>query len=110
MDRYLLKNIIIIILVLVNGFLLASLVMHYTAGARVQRQTEEQLAALFAADGIQLDADILSQDPPPPALSLSRDPEREREAAAFFLGSPLTESGQDGDVVTYSSARGAALS
>ena len=108
MDRCLLKNIIIIILVLVNGFLLASLVMRYTASAQVQRQTEEQLAALFAADGMELNEDVLSQDPPPPVLSLSRDQEREQAAAAFLLGSRMTESGEDGDVVTYSSDRGAA--
>ena len=108
MDRCLLKNIIIIILVLVNGFLLASLVMRYTASAQIQRQTEEQLVALFAADGMELNADILSQDSPPPVLSLSRDREREQAAAAFFLGSRPTESGQNGDVVTYSSDRGAA--
>ena len=84
MDRCLLKNIIIIILVLVNGFLLASLVMRYTASAQIQRQTEEQLVALFAADGMELNADILSQDSPPPVLSLSRDREREQAAAAWM--------------------------
>ena len=73
MDRYLLKNIIIIILVLVNGFLLGSLSMRYWSAAKAQDQMEEQLVALFASDGMELDPDIISQDAPPSSLSLSRD-------------------------------------
>ena len=51
MDRYLLKNIIIIILVLVNGFLLGSLSMRYWSAAKAQDQMQVQLVALFASDG-----------------------------------------------------------
>ncbi len=83
-DRYLLKNIIIIILVLVNGFLLGSLSMRYWSAAKAQDQMEEQLVALFASDGMELDPDIISQDAPPSSLSLSRDLDREQAAAAFF--------------------------
>lgn len=68
-DRYLLKNIIIIILVLVNGFLLGSLSMRYWSAAKAQDQMEEQLVALFASDGMELDPDIISQDAPPSSLS-----------------------------------------
>ena len=108
MDRYLLKNIIIIILILVNAFLLASLAMRHTQSALLRHRTEEQLVELFAADGMELSEDVLDQSAPPPVLSLSRDPEREREAAAFFLGAPLAASGQESDTATYSSAAGAA--
>ena len=85
MDRYLLKNIIIIILVLVNGFLLGSLAGRRTESLRIERETEDQLVALFAADGMELNAEVLSQDDPPASLSLSRDLEREQSAAEFFL-------------------------
>lgn len=108
MDRYLLKNIIIIILLLVNGFLLISLASRYTESARIQRETEEQLVELFAADGMTLDADIISQDPPPTPLSLSRDLEREQAVAEFFLGPNLSQREQSGDVYTYSSEAGVA--
>ena len=57
MDRSLLKNIIIIILVLVNGFLLASLFMRQTSAVQFRQQTEEQLTELFAADGVTLEPD-----------------------------------------------------
>lgn len=108
MDRSLLKNIIIIILVLVNGFLLVSLASRYTESARIQRETEEQLVELFAADGMTLDADVLSQDAPPPLLSLSRDAEREQAVAQFFLGPHLSQREQTGDVSIYSSEAGVA--
>ena len=54
MDRYLLKNIIIIILVLVNGFLLGALTLRQTAENRSRRQAEEQLVELFASNSITL--------------------------------------------------------
>ena len=68
MDRYLLKNIIIIILVLVNGFLLGSLAVRQTSENRSRRQSEEQLVELFAADEITLDIDAISHQDPPLSL------------------------------------------
>ena len=47
MDRYRLKNIIILILVLLNGFLLFSLGQRRTAEQNAFRRTAEQLSALF---------------------------------------------------------------
>lgn len=108
MDRYLLKNIIIIILVLVNGFLLGSLALRRAAVIRARERTEEQLVALFAADGMELEGDLISQETPPPALSLSRDLERERAAAAFFLGSGAVRSSQGGDAYSYTTETGVA--
>ena len=108
MDRYLLKNIIIIILVLVNGFLLGSLAGRRTESLRIERETEDQLVALFAADGMELNAEVLSQDDPPASLSLSRDLEREQSAAEFFLGDSLSQRQQSNGDSTYSGAAGVA--
>ena len=91
MDRYLLKNIIIIILVLVNGFLLGALTLRQTAEDRSRRQAEDQLVELFAADSITLDPGAISEEAPPASLTLLRSREREREAAVFFLGETLTQ-------------------
>ena len=55
MDRRQLKNVIIIILLLVNGFLAGSLVSRSTAARTAQSRSAQQLAELFDADGIQLD-------------------------------------------------------
>lgn len=108
MDRCLLKNIIILILVLVNGFLLGSLIVRHTATAQARRQAEEQLVALFAADGMELSPDVISRETPPSPLSLSRDLQREQAAAAFFLGKDLEQRDMGGGSYTYSSAVGAA--
>lgn len=108
MDRYLLKNIIIIILVLVNGFLAGSLVGRHTESVRIRQETEAQLVSLFAADGMELNPDILSQDAPPALLSLSWDLHREETAAAFLLGDRLTLREQSGSSSTYVSPVGVA--
>ena len=47
MERFQLKNIIILILLLMNGFLLASVVQRRSAEQDAFRRTAEQLVALF---------------------------------------------------------------
>ena len=86
MDRWRLKNVIILILLLVNGFLLGSLAMRKTAEQASFRRTAEQLAALFEADGMSLDVYAISQDQPPTGVSLTRDAALEAKTAAFLLG------------------------
>lgn len=108
MDRYLLKNIIIIILVLVNGFLLGSLAVRQTSENRSRRQSEEQLVELFAADEITLDIDAISHQDPPVSLSFTRDTQRELEAAVFFLGEEVVQENQGGGINTYTSSLGTA--
>lgn len=108
MDRYLLKNIIIIILVLVNVCLLGSLAMRQTSAANSRRQTEEQLTELFAADGMTLEKDAFSNKTPPTALSLTRSTQLEREVAAFFLGSSVIQEDQGGGTYTYTGPSGVA--
>lgn len=106
MDRYRLKNIIILILLLVNGFLLGSLSMRQTSEKASHRQTAEQLSVLFAADGMALDADDVPSAPPPAGLTLSRDLELEARAAAFFLGKNPIQSQQGGDIYAYTGSDG----
>ena len=108
MDRSLLKNIIIIILVLVNAFLLASLLLRQNSALHSQRQTEEQLIELFAADGMTLEKKALSQKTPPSSFVLNRSIAREREAAAYFLGSNLIQEDQGGGTYTYTGDSGVA--
>lgn len=109
MDRYRLKNIIILILVLVNAFLLASLIVRKTSEYNARKLAVTQLVELFAADEIALSPDAISTDTPPSSRVLTRDTALDREVAAFFLGSDLSSSDQGGDIYTYSSSRGAAI-
>lgn len=109
MERSRLKNIIILILVLVNVFLLASLLSRKSAETTSRALAAEQLAALFAADSISLDTDIITYHTPPASKDLTRSVEREREAAAYFLGDPLLYADQGGSIYTYTGNRGAAM-
>ena len=109
MERYRLKNIIILILVLVNGFLLVSLLMRSASSRSARAAAEEQLVALLAADGVTLDPDIISYELPSPGYSMARDPEAERRVASMLLGNPLASSDQGGGITTYTGGRGAAM-
>lgn len=108
MDRYLLKNIIIIILVLVNGFLLGSLALRQTAALDSRHQVEEHLVALFAADEMSLPADVISRKTPPDPLILSRSIPHEQAVAHFFLGKDAVQEDQGGGTYTYTSSIGMA--
>lgn len=109
MDRRRLKSVIILILLLMDLFLLGALVYRRTAARSLQEQAAEELSALFAADGIQLDPGVISQSTPPNGRSLTRDVSLDRKAAAFFLGKALTPYDQGGGIFSYTSSAGAAL-
>ena len=109
MDRFRLKNIIILILVLLNGFLLVSLAQTRRAERNTLRRTEEQLVALFREDGMTLEPRAVSQDAPPDGVSLSRDTALEEQAAAFLLGKSPSASDQGGGIYYYAAAAGEAL-
>lgn len=108
MDRYLLKNIIILILVLVNAFLLGSLAMRQSSAEDARRQTQEQLTELFAADGMTLEKDAFSTKTPPSPLTLTRSTQLEREVAVFFLGGNVLQEDQGGGTYTYTGDSGVA--
>ena len=89
MDRSRLKNIMILILLLVNIFLLASLAIRATASRSARERANQQLTALFAQDNMTLHPEAISRETPPASLALTRSSARERQAAAFFLGKNL---------------------
>lgn len=109
MERYRLKNIIILILVLVNAFLLASLSIRKSAEQDAFRRTAEQLVALFEADGMTLDIYAISRDMPPDALTLARDTTLEQKAAGYLLDGSPTGNDQGGGIYEYRTAAGTAL-
>lgn len=104
-----LKNIIIIILALVNLFLLGSLLSRQHAQQESRQRIREQLVALFAADGVSLPADVISFQPPLTGGTLVRDVEHDRAVAACLLGEGLTYADQGGGIYAYESDRGAAI-
>lgn len=108
MDRRQLKNVIIIILLLTNGFLAGSLVYRSTAARAALDRSAQQLVDLFDSDGIQLDPGIIPKETPPAGRILTRNSSLERSAASRLLGGSLRSSERAG-VFSYSGARGAAL-
>lgn len=109
MDRFRLKNIIILILALLNGFLLFSMAQRRASEREAFHRTAEQLVALFAGDGMTLDAGAISRDDPPDGVALTRDAALEARAAAFLLGDSPASSDQGGGIFHYAGAAGEAL-
>ena len=109
MNRSRLKNIIIIILLLLNGFLLGSLAIREAAVRSARSRTAEQLIALFAEDDMILSGDAISADTPPSPLSFTRDAAREEAVAAFFLGENSIKDSAQGSLHTiYTGEHGTA--
>lgn len=109
MDRSRLKQVIIVILVFLNIFLLISLAMQRSAEQTTHRRLEEQLILLFSADGMTMEEGTLPREEPPSALTMSRDAAREREAAVHFLGEAVRYEEQGSGVVSYAGEAGTAL-
>ena len=104
-----LKNIIILILALVNLFLLGSLFSRFSARRESREQTTDQLVELFAASGITLSREAVTFQPPPAGGTLTRDTDQDRQMAGLLLGEGLSYSDQGGGIWSYDSAAGAAV-
>ena len=109
MERFRLKNIIILILVLLNGFLVSSLAQRRTAERDAFHRTAEQLAALFEENGMTLEPGAVSRDLPSDGVALARDTALEERAAAFLLGDALSVSDQGGGIFHYAGPAGEAF-
>lgn len=108
MERYRLKNIIILILALLNLCLLGILALRVSAELSSRRQAREQLVSLFAAAEMTLDADLISDETPPPSLTLTRDEAEEQAMAAYLLGGTPARTDQGGGLFSYTGEYGAA--
>lgn len=109
MERYRLKNIMILILALLNVFLLAALAVRGTEARTVQRVQQQELVSLFAADGVVLDASLIPKETALTGCTLTRDETLEQKAAALLLGERAERTVQGGGICTYTSEGGAAV-
>ena len=108
MASYRLKNIIILILALTNLCLLGLLALRVTTGYSSRQEATEQMAALFAAEGVALDPDLVPGTVPPAGLTLARDSGEERKLAEFLLDDALLTA-DSGGVRTYQGQNGTAV-
>ena len=110
MESSRLKNIIILILALTNLCLLGLLATRLITGSAAQAEARDQMVALFAAEGVSLDADLIPDDTPPAGLTLIRDAGEERKLAEFLLGDALIAASTAAAASAASRAAGAAPS
>ena len=109
MESTRLKNIIILILALLNLCLLGSLLYRISAAHRAYGQTVDQLIELLAADHVALDKSVISSKTPPDGRTLSRSTEQEQALVSSFLQGSLLFTDQGGGIYHYSNQVGAAL-
>ena len=93
---------------LLNAFLLTALAIRGNEERVARRTQQQELVALFAADGMTLDPALIPADTTVSAYALARDETAERKVAAFLLGENLERTIQGGGIYTYTSQQGAA--
>lgn len=95
------KNIVIMLLAVVNLLLLGQVVYREAESANLRRQAREEAAALLAESGIQVDLDALPDDRELGPMRCERDSGKEASLAAALLGEAAL--GEDGG---YAGAKG----
>ena len=106
-----LKNIIILILLLVNGFLLVLVVGREFQVSRYERSAFTQAGQVLAQNGITVDEDLLEQAVRESLvpLTVQRDLQAEMDIAQALLGCQAVRTDQGGGLYGYDSDRGSAL-
>ncbi|MDR3729118.1 MAG: hypothetical protein Q3X94_04980, partial [Oscillospiraceae bacterium] len=69
MESYRLKNIILLLLVVTNFFLLATLLSRWADETRLQESAATQLVQLFSSRGVELDAKNIPKETPSTLLT-----------------------------------------
>lgn len=108
MNRAHLKNIVILILLLVNLVLLGFLGVRLSQERAARARTIEELTELFASEQISLTAHI-PDDEPPSVQTLTRDVDGDQDLAASLLGDGLETSDEGGGIYTCVNENGQAL-
>ena len=101
-----LKNIIILILLLLNGFLLVLAGTRRSEAARYDRAALEQTVEALANRGIEVDPDGLSPAGTLPPLNLERDPDAEQTLVRALLGESVEADNRGGGLYLYQGAMG----
>ncbi len=106
METYRLKNIAILILLLLNGFLLILLGYQTFQSRQSVTDAAGQLAGLYAARDLTLrDSVDLSQSPLNP-LSLNRHREADQRIASYLLDGDAFAASQGGGIISYATEYG----
>ena len=106
MEWYRLKNIIILILLLLNGFLLVLAAARWREAAQYDRKALEQTVEVLALRGVEVDPDGLSPAGELPPLSLERDLEAEQKLVRALLNEAVEADNRGGGLYLYRGALG----
>lgn len=108
MERSKLKNIVILILALMNAILLISLACTRFQENSAWKRLTTQMAVMFRKSGITLSADSIPKNTLPSGWVLKRSTSEEKKIAAFILGDSLSSSNEGGGIFHYTSSVGTA--
>lgn len=101
-----LKNIIILILLLVNSFLLVLVGVRLGEARKYEQEALAQAIQVLERQGIAVDADSLSLAGELPPLTVGRDLERETLLACALLGDGVETDNRGGGLYLYRSSLG----
>lgn len=101
-----LKNLIILILLVVNGFLLVLVAARSRESSRYERSALDQTVQVLERGGIQVDRSAILPAGSLAPLSVERDPDQEARLARALLGENAQGDNQVGGVYLYRSALG----
>ncbi|MGN1002402.1 MAG: hypothetical protein ACI4PC_06485 [Oscillospiraceae bacterium] len=107
MDSSKIKNILILVLLLVNAFFLAVLIRDGAEERRSQAETAGELRTILEGVGITADQDLDFFREAPKKCTLLRDSQAEQRKVGAILGS-VTAEDLGGNILYYSSASGKA--
>ncbi|PKM71576.1 MAG: hypothetical protein CVU91_13160 [Firmicutes bacterium HGW-Firmicutes-16] len=105
MDKFKIKNFILILLTLVNVFLLFIVITNVIEERKAQASRMEALENVLAEKGFTLNPDIELPDSVPPLLSLKRDMKTEKHNLSSLIGS-CSVSDLGGNIFFYSGLDG----
>lgn len=106
METYRLKNIVILILVLVNLFLLGLLLNFRCQQRHTSQELAQQLVRLYDQHGIALPEDLEADAPSLTPMGVSRSLSDEAAIAAYLLGEEAEGADQGGGIYTYTGTLG----
>ena len=106
MEWYRLKTIIILILLLLNGFLLVLAAARWSEAAQYERTALEQTMEALANRGIEVAPDGLSSAGAMPPLSLERDLDAEQKLVRALLDEVVEADNRGGGLYLYQGALG----
>lgn len=100
------KNLIILILLLVNGFLLVIVGSRIGEVRRYERSALEQAIQVLETNGIRVNGQAVTAAEGLSSQTLERSAEAEQEMAIGLLGEEVTARNQGGGMYTYRGSRG----